>query len=79
MDKLTDFGHNFQIKSIVCLMSKPNFIQQIIDILDENHYDNEGLKWIVKKSKDYFNEYKKPITLDDFKVKVNEVEKLSFL
>ena len=73
-DKLQDFGHNFQIKSIVCLMTRPNFIQQIIDILDESHYDNEGLKWIVKKSKEYFNDYKKPITLDVFKVQVNEIE-----
>ncbi len=73
-DRLQEFGHNFQIKSVVCLMTKPNFIEQIIDILDESHYDSDSLKWIVKKSKEYFNEYKKPITLDVFKVQVNEVE-----
>ena len=73
-DRLQEFGHNFQIKSIVCLMTKPNFIEQIIDILDESHYDSDGIKWIVKESKKYFNEYKKPITLDVFKVKVNEVD-----
>ena len=54
-------------------MNKPNFIEQVIDILDESHYDNDSLKWIVKECKKYFNEYKKPITLDVFKVKVNEV------
>ena len=73
-DRLQEFGHNFQIKSVVCLMTKPNFIEQILDILDESHYDSDALKWIVKKSKEYFNEYKKPITLDVFKVQVNEVE-----
>jgi len=73
IDRLQEFGHNFQIKSVVCLMTKPNFIEQIIDILDESHYDNDSLKWIVKEAKKYFNEYKKPITLDVFKVKVNEV------
>ena len=31
-----------------------------------------ALKWIVKECKEYFNEYKKPITLDVFKVKTNE-------
>ena len=72
-DRLQEFGHNFQIKSIVCLMSKPDFIEQVIDILDENNYDNDSLKWIVKECKKYFNEYKKPITLVVFKVKVNEV------
>ena len=73
-DRLQEFGHNFQIKSVVCLMTKPNFIEQIIDILDESHYDNDSLKWVVKQCKHYFNEYKKPITLDVFKVKVNEIE-----
>jgi len=73
-DRLQEFGHNFQIKSVVCLMTKPNFIEQIIDILDESHYDSDSLKWIVKESKKYFNEYKKTITLDVFKVKVNEVQ-----
>ena len=34
-DRLQEFGHNFQIKSVVCLMTKPNFIEQVIDILDE--------------------------------------------
>jgi len=73
-DRLQEFGHNFQIKSVVCLMTKPNFIEQIIDILDESHYDNDSLKWIVKQCKQYFTEYKKPITLDVFKVKVNEIQ-----
>jgi len=73
-DRLQEFGHNFQIKSVVCLMTKPNFIEQIIDILDESHYDNDSLKWIVKESKEYFTKYKKTITLDAFKVKVNEIE-----
>jgi len=73
-DRLQEFGHNFQIKSIVCLMTKPNFIEQVIDILDEKAYDNEGMKWIVKHCKEYFVEYKKTITLDVFKVKTNEVD-----
>ena len=48
-NRLIEFGHNFQIKSVVCLMTKPNFIEQVIDILDESHYDSDSLKWIVKQ------------------------------
>ena len=70
-DKLTEFGHTFQIKSIACLLKNQTFLEQIHDILDESHYDSEGIKWIVKECKKYFDEYKKPITLDVFKVKVN--------
>jgi archaellum biogenesis ATPase FlaH len=54
-------------------MTDVGFMGQIYDILDESHYDNDSLKWVVKECKKYFNEYKKPITLDVFKVKVNEV------
>ena len=72
-DKLTNFGHTFQIKSISSLMRNQTFLEQIHDILDEKHYDSDSLKWIVKECKKYFDEYRKCITLDVFKVKVNEI------
>ena len=55
-------------------MTDVAFVGQIYDILDEKHYDNDALKWVVKECKLYYNEYKKPITLDVFKVKVNDVQ-----
>ena len=73
-NKLTDFGHTFQIKSISSLMKNQTFLEQIHDILDEKHYDSDSLKWIVKECKKYFDEYRKCITLDVFKVKTQEVE-----
>ena len=50
-DKLQDFGHTFQIKSIASLMKNQSFLEQIHDILDEKHYDSDSLKWIVKECK----------------------------
>jgi len=73
-DKLQDFGHTFQIKSIASLMKNQTFLEQIHDILDEKHYDSDSLKWIVKECKKYYDEYRKCITLDVFKVKTSEVE-----
>ena len=73
-DKLTDFGHTFQIKSIASLMKNQTFLEQIHDILDESNYDSDSLKWIVKECKKYYDEYRKCITLDVFKVKTQEVE-----
>jgi len=73
-NKLTDFGHTFQIKSISALMKNQTFLEQIHDILDESNYDSDSLKWIVKECKNYFDEYRKCITLDVFKVKTQEVE-----
>ena len=74
MDKLTDFGHTFQVKSVASLMKNQTFLEQIHDILDEKHYDSDSLKWVVKECKKYYDEYRKCITLDVFKVKTQEVE-----
>ena len=73
-DKLQDFGYTFQVKSIACLLANQTFLEQIHDILDESHYDSDSLKWVVKECKKYFDEYRKCITLDVFKVNTNEVE-----
>ena len=72
--KLSQFGHNFQIKSIVCLITKKDFIEQIFDILDEKYYDNDSLKWIVSQCKEYFQEYHNKITFDVFKTKINYIK-----
>ena len=55
-------------------MKNQSFLEQIHDILDEKHYDSDSLKWIVKECKKYYDEYRKCITLDVFKVKTSEVE-----
>jgi len=73
-DRLNEFGHTFQVKSIASLMNNQTFLEQIHDILDESNYDSDSLKWIVKECKSYFDEYRKCITLDVFKVKTQEVE-----
>ena len=74
MDKLNEFGHTFQVKSVASLMTNQTFLEQIHDILDEKHYDSDSLKWLVKECKKYYDEYRKCITLDVFKVKTQEVE-----
>ena len=33
-NKLTEFGHTFQVKSIASLMANQTFLEQIHDILD---------------------------------------------
>ena len=55
-------------------MTKPNFLDQIYDILDENYYDNDSAKWLVNKCKSYYVKYKKLITFDVYKVEINEIQ-----
>ena len=73
-NKITDFGYNFQIKLIVSLMTESKFVEQIHDILDEKHFDNEAIRWVVRECKKYYLKYKKSPTLNVFKMSVGEIK-----
>ena len=73
-DKLTSFGNSFQSKIISSLLVKKTFLQTISDILQQEYFDSDANKWLVKKILDYFYEYKTSPTLEVIKVKINDVE-----
>ena len=55
---ISEFGYNFQVKFVVCLINDKLFLEQIVDILDEKYINNDGFKWIVKAIREYYQEYK---------------------
>ena len=73
-NKISQFGYNFQIKLIVSLMTERAFLEQIYDVLDEKYFDNDAIKWIIKQCREYFKEYKSPITFDVFKINTDSIE-----
>ena len=74
INRLSDFGHNFQVKSVGLYLSDKEFLATIQDILDFDCYESESMRWIVKQCKEYFDQYKNTITLDVFKVKVQDIK-----
>lgn len=74
MNKLSDYGRSFQLKSIVLYMTDNDFTAQVLDILEHKSYQSESLQWIVERCKDYFVKYKKTISFDAFKIEVNEIK-----
>ena len=72
--KISEYGFNFQVKFIVCLITDKSFLEQIYDILDEKYLGNDAFKWLVKEIKEHYSKYKKVMTMDVFKVQVGEVE-----
>ena len=48
INKLSDFGYNFQVKLIAALLTDKNFLQQISDILDPKYFESEATAFIVK-------------------------------
>jgi replicative DNA helicase len=74
INKLSDYGYSFQVKSIVLYLTDNDFTAQILDVLDSDSYQSESLKWIAKQCKDYFEQYKKNIKFEVFKIKVQELD-----
>ena len=73
-EKLTSFGNSFQSKIIASLLVKKTFLQTISDILQEEYFDSDANKWLVKTIISYFYEFKTSPTLEVIKVKINDVE-----
>jgi len=73
-EKLTSFGNSFQSKIIASLLVKKTFLQTISDILQQEYFDSDANKWLVKTIISYFYEFKTSPTLEVIKVKINEVE-----
>ena len=71
---ISEYGFNFQVKFIVCLITDKLFLEQIFDILDEKYLGNDAFKWLVKEIKEHYSKYKKVMTMDVFKVQVGAVD-----
>ena len=73
IDTLQKYGTAFQSKAIRALIDDKNFLERTHDIIDPEYWESEANKWIVAEILDYFGIYKKPLTLDVFRIKVDEL------
>ena len=67
---ISEYGFNFQVKFVTCLITDKSFLEQIYDILDEKYLGNEAFQWLIKEIKNHYSKYKKTMTMDVFKVQV---------
>ena len=74
-DKLSNFGHGFQVKIVSSLLTDKAFLQQVADILLPDFFESEANQWIVETIVRYFNEYACAPTLDVFKIKMNDIDR----
>ena len=71
-DKLSTYGHNFQVKVISSLLTDRIFLQQVSDIMAPEYFESQANQWIVETIKTYFIDYGSIPTLDVFKIKTQE-------
>lgn len=64
INKLSDFGNQFQLKLIASLLIDKPFIQRIHDILDKDYFESEPNQFIIDVIKRYYLQYKSAPSLD---------------
>lgn len=74
LSELKQYGIGFQSKVISCLLTRKNFLQNINDILIEDYFENQGLKWIVKEILKYYGKYHTSPTLEVLKTEMKKLE-----
>ena len=72
--KLTRFGQQFQIKVISSLLEDKIFLQTIHDIIESSYFESDANKWLVGTIIGYYLKYKKSITLEVMKVKIDGID-----
>lgn len=71
---LTDYGPAFQIKTIGALLTRKEFVQNIHDILSDEHFPNPAHKWIINEILQYWNKYHTVISMDTLKIGVKKLD-----
>lgn len=74
IDTLQQYGQSFQTKVVAALLTDGKFLNSLTEILSDKYFESDTNKWIVEEIIEYSTIYKKPPTLDVFKVKVAQLE-----
>jgi len=71
---LKDYGPSFQIKVINSLLKNKAFLLNVRDIIDDNHFEHPGHKWVLTETLKYFDKYHTTPTLDTLKIEVKKID-----
>ena len=74
IDNLSKFGNSFQSKVVSALLTDGKFLEKLSEILSPKFFESEANKWIVGEIVDYNEEFRKPPTMDVFKVKLSKLD-----
>ena len=71
---IQEYGKGFQIKVLSSLLTHKEFLANIYDILNEEDFNNQAHRWVVKEILKYYDKYHTTPSLDILKVEVKKVE-----
>jgi len=83
LSSLSQYGMSFQIKVLNSLLKHKEFLTNIYDVVDPEHFDNPAHKWILEEVLQYYAKYHTTPSLDYLSAEVkkipNEVLKVSII
>ena len=74
LKSIQEYGKGFQIKVLSSLLTHKEFLANIYDILNEEDFNNQAHRWVVKEILKYYDKYHTTPSLDILKVEVKKVE-----
>ena len=74
LKSIQEYGKGFQIKVLSSLLTHKEFLTNIYDILNEEDFNNQAHRWIVKEILSYYNKYHTTPSLDILKVELQKVD-----
>ena len=74
LKSIQEYGPKFQVKVLSSLLTHKEFLVNIYDILNEEDFNNQAHRWIVKEILQYYDKYHTTPSLDILKVEVKKVE-----
>ena len=74
IDNLSKYGNSFQSKVVSALLTDGKFLDKLSEVVSPKFFESEANKWIIDEIIDYNEEFRKPPTMDVFKVKVSKLD-----
>ena len=74
LKKLQEYGVSFQIKVLSSLLTHKDFLININDLLNDEDFDNQAHRWIVKEILKYDDVYHTTPSMDVLKVELQKID-----
>ena len=78
IDTLSKYGQSFQTKVLSTLITDVRLLDTLNEIIHPKFFEAESNKLILEEIVSYYNEFKKPPTLDVFKVELSKMDDKAF-
>jgi replicative DNA helicase len=74
LNSLQNYGQDFQIKVLSSLLTHKEFLVNIHDIISEDYFESQSMKWVVKEILRYFQKFHTTPNLETLKIELKKID-----